>query len=669
MSKINTPIAQSAATRPAELRGLKNLGANTVSICEPWSFHTKIPPSIAGDKEKFGEWKLSPSSEHLFFTATEALNPGVRPSKQNPVRMIHGLIADYDIKIRDGMTESLPERYAAELEPTWRTQTFSGGARLIWMFEHPIAMDVPVLAQKFMRVAKNELRLEKLLPALDEAAWKDLSKFYDVGCEWQRVSRNTIPVDLLNSWLWQATQKIDAGKLSDVTIPLEVVEEEVHRRFPGRWDGQFEVGRRGCVFFDLDATNPTSAIVTEAGMICFSTDKLFYSWRDIFGAPFVRAFESDKIGRITANTYFDGRFYYSKGIRGFWDSALKEDYSMTLRTTHGLDPSRRKGDTASEIDRALVHVQKVARVDALAPKIYHPEDVFHENGKRYLNISRVRAMPPAETEQEWGVNFPWLGEFFNSCWDKPVSRQKEQFLDWFKRYYCSALAGNPAKGHALFLAGPIASGKTLTTGVLGKAFGGMVPADSFLLNETTFNKEMLETGLWVVDDATSAHDPKAHLRFSENVKKFVANSLFNYNAKYKDETAVTWNGRLVVALNDDEIGIRMVPALEQSIEDKLVVLRFGQARLTFPSREKLEGIIDVELPFLLRWLVDWEPPAYLLNGGRFGLNYIHPKLRIMALNSGGLSDLFGIIEMWVNGTGATCGQPTVSIVRRRPLSY
>jgi len=335
-------------------------------------------------------------------------------------------------------------------------------------------------------------------------------------------------------------------------------------------------------------------------------------------------------------------------MRGSWEAATKEDYALRLRTVHGLEPAKRRHETASEVDKALIHVQSYARIDGVAPKIYSTEDLFIENGKRYLNNSRVRAMQPAATPQEYGINFPWLGEFFDTCWDHPIVCQKEHCFDWWRRFYVSALQGDLEKGLALFLGGPVDCGKTLTTFLIGESVGGKVPADSFLLNETTFNKEMLEAGLWVVDDAAPARDTKVHERFSENVKKFVANTLFNYHAKFRDAAAISWDGRLVVAFNDNEIGIRMVPALEQSIEDKLMLLRFRKPVRPFPSRQELRAIIRRELPFFLRWLLDWTPPQRLQDGGRFGKNYIHPKLRLLALRNSGLSDFFGIIEIFGN---------------------
>jgi hypothetical protein len=142
-------------------------------------------------------------------------------------------------------------------------------------------MDVPQLAERFLDVAKRHLQLEKLLPGLDKPAWEKLDNFYEVGQNWNKLSTALIPASLLQCWIFEAAKKTEARDLWGITIPLDVIEEEVHKRFPGRWQGSFEVGQRGPVFFREDSHNPTSAVVTEAGMICFSTEKLFYSWRDI----------------------------------------------------------------------------------------------------------------------------------------------------------------------------------------------------------------------------------------------------------------------------------------------------------------------------------------------------------------------------------------------------
>lgn len=397
-------------------------------------------------------------------------------------------------------------------------------------------------------------------------------------------------------------------------------------------------------------------------MICFSQEKVFYPWQEIFGTAFVKKYETEKIGRAAEGVYFDGRYYYRKNAAAHWESLTKEDFATQLRAFHEIDPTRHKGETASECDQVIAHVQRHQRVDGVAPRIYWNDDIFIENGKRYLNISRVKPLAPVETPQRWGERFPWLAGFLGTCWDEPMQVQRDYFFAWFKRFYVGALRGNPPKGQALFVAGLPDRGKTLLATIIAKAMGGSADAKDILLANTKFNKEAMEVGLWVVDDGSAAQDERRHKCFSELVKAVVANSSFNYEPKFKDAATTSWTGRLLVCLNDAEAGIGMIPALEPSIEDKLMILRFSDAERHFPERAELQEIIDEELPYFLRWLTDWEMPNEIQGRSRFGCkNYIHPVLRLKAMNSNGLSDLVDVLKLWIKrcAPASTCGNEWV----------
>jgi hypothetical protein len=266
---------------------------------------------------------------------------------------------------------------------------------------------------------------------------------------------------------------------------------------------------------------------------------------------------------------------------------------------------------------------------------------------------------PADVAQTWGENFPWLAQFLDTGWDdnlvpcvvqnKPAQPPKKIFLAWFKRTYLTALQGNMHKGHALFIVGKVGLGKTLlSTKIVGGAMGGGSEAADFLLGSSDFNKELAHVGVWNIDDGKANSDPKSHQKFADMIKRAVANPSMSYHGKNKDQQRVEWNGRVIVTLNDDVSSIGMIPDIDTGLEDKIIVLKFSDKSRTFPPKAQLEAIIQAELPYFLRWLVDWEVPAELIGEHRFGINaYIHEETRVAALHSGGVRDLLEIIELWI----------------------
>lgn len=178
--------------------------------------------------------------------------------------------------------------------------------------------------------------------------------------------------------------------------------------------------------------------------------------------------------------------------------------------------------------------------------------------------------------------------------------------------------------------------------------GGLSDASDFLQGNSCFNAELLECALWTLDDAIAATDPQSHQKFSEMIKRCAANPFFGYHKKYIDSQRVEWNGRVIVTLNDTPQSLRIIPNVDSSLEDKIVVLRFNDSARTFPTKHELEATILNELPYLLRWLVDTETSVDVTGGNRFGIKaYIHEDTRVSALHSGGLSDIMELVELWI----------------------
>jgi hypothetical protein len=634
-----------------------------MALCEPWAFAPKIPPGATQNKGAFCDWEAEAGTEHLFYTASEGLNAAMRTSKLNPIRNLHGLIADYDcpgacLEMASGALSKQP----TENRPNWLSRTFSGGGRLVWLFEEPIPMENVALTKAFLVTAAADLKIKKFLPGLDEPAWKELHKIYEVGTEWTPLNRSPLPTFRIFAMLEKASRKV-LWRKEGVSIPLGIVAEEVDKRFPGRWHGEFKEGARGCAFFDPDSTNPTASIVTETGMVCFSKEKTFYRWIDIFGAEFVRKYEEDRIGAAAADTYYDGRQYWSKSEGGIWEASGKDDYVIRLKVLHRIHATKERLETCSEADRVLSFIHENRRVSGAVPRIYGEEDLLHYNGRKFVNCAAVKVIQPAESAQTWGEDFPWIAQFLDTCWSEKLvpcvkegvapARAKDIFLAWFQRFYVSARQGDVLKGHALFLVGGVNLGKTLLSlRIVGDAMGGGSEASDFLLSESHFNRELMHVGVWNIDDGSVNADPRVHQKFSDMVKRAVANPNMSYHAKHQDQQRVEWNGRIVTTLNDDASSISMLPTIGCGVEDKIIVLKFSDGERAFPAKPELEKTISGELPYFLRWLIDWETPKEIVGPQRFGIHaFIDQDTREAALNSGGVGDLLELVQLWIRRSG------------------
>ncbi|MDF7827003.1 hypothetical protein P4B35_23465 [Pontiellaceae bacterium B12227] len=213
--------------------------------------------------------------------------------------------------------------------------------------------------------------------------------------------------------------------------------------------------------------------------------------------------------------------------------------------------------------------------------------------------------------------FPWLHDYFAGYFDPP--EQLDYFYAWLKRWYESALEGRMRPGQASFFAGVPNTGKTLLSNVIfSRIFGGHIDASSFLSGEDGFNSHLFTSAVWAVDDVVPLTDNKSHLKFSALIKKMAANRTFSVREKYRVDKLIEWNGRVVVTCNTDPESIRILPDVDLSNRDKINLFRIAEHD-TFTFPRDVESIIAAELPFFLRWLLDWQPPDKVLGDSRYGV--------------------------------------------------
>lgn len=607
---------------------IANLVTQDVEMAEPWSFVPSVPKFKA--KKHYKEWLSQDSTEHCLYSGFTGLIPSLRIHKDaNPIHSVHALVADFDAEIKDEDLSSMLER-AGDSAPNWVHMTPSGGARLVWIIERPVLIPSSAVLMKMLRIAAKSLDIRGLLPGFDyQDAFLNPTIYYDVGRDWMEVDGSQVmSASLIEGWIMKASENT---KWQGEEIPLEAIEQQVQAKFPNRWNGPFVEGARGVRFWDPIADNPTAAIVRPTGMQCFTGSAGFVPWSKIFGPQFVEQFTSAHLGDVINGVWYDGKNYWYQSADGKWEARAEREMARWLKVEQGLAAEKEKNATFSEVEHALYMVDQHRRVVGAAPFVYLPPGMIEFMGKRVLNTARVTPLHPAESVADWGDRFPWISNFLEKFFDN--DDQLLYFLSWLKRFYCSALDGSPSQGQALFIAGEPGQGKTLLSNrIVSGLVGGHQDAAQFLLGASSFNKELFHHGLWTVDDATPGDSAADHKKFSSLLKKVTANTTFEYHAKFQDSVMVEWTGRVVITGNLDAESLRILPDLDTSILDKIMLFRAATIDKMFPERHVLQSTITRELPYLAAWLVEFEIPDECVSAqARYGVKgYHHPELRLAA---------------------------------------
>ena len=606
---------------------IPNLRARTAAPIKPWDGKIELPNFE--NKEAFRAWASDDTTDSIFVSGFEGVNPHARINKNNEPHKMHGLIADYDTPLTDEiLLEGLARGSKPGFKPMFAHKTFSNGARVVWMFEEPIHV-LPGVLKEFLGLLVKETKAKSMFPRMDEAIFKP-DQYYAWMPGAIKFADQPIRSEAVHSILADAVEKSKKYRgEGEVAIPLDRIYQKIQEVYPGRWTGSFEEGMRGPLFWMEDGVDRVGSQVTKTGMISYSTrsPKGFMTWADLFGAGWVREFQEDRFGGPMQSYWFDGKYYWKKDLERFWQSQESGNTRHDIVGTFGLSAAPDARGALSEADEVMRRIREGRRVHGAIPCLYDPREAIMRNGKRILNISKTRVMQPEEESGAWGENFPWLAKFLDQAID-PIE-SLPYLMAWLKRFYVSALEGKLLPGQAVFIAGPVGQGKTFFgTEIVSRLMGGGCDASDYLVQGSSFNAELFEVALWNVDDSSSADSAEAHKRFSRMIKRGVANTKHTYHRKFHDAETVNWNGRIIDTLNDDPESIQAVPHTDGSILDKISLFKFqGHKLFENIGYVELEAALENELPHFAAWLRDWEVPEEFLGSKRYGVkSYHHPML-------------------------------------------
>lgn len=613
---------------------LRNLSAAEASRLDITCAPTSQLPEFA-DKAAYRRWCADPKTDHAFVSGYEGLSPALRVSGSNPPALLHTLIAEYDAKVPADWVERCRKATAS---PTWVTLTYSGHARAYWALAKPVDASHPTLLAAFTKIAWAELKVAKLLPGFETKESSSPTQYFEIGKEWVQVGGG-IPAELASGWLLRAAESVQWAKES-VNVSWERLREEGERRWPGRWPGGwagFQEGARGIRFWDSTG-DAESVLVVASGCVCFTGDRAYLSWADIFGSDWVRRQTDETLGAACQGIYYEVKAArYWMLTDGAW-YPYGVDALRRLLVGKGLSAHARKGESQSDVDRALLFIEQHNPIAGVFPAFHRREEVFSVAGLKLLNISRLELVRPLPGEaKEWGDGFPWIAHFLESLFREQLGI----YLDWLAHFYQGCLAGKPSRGLALFLAGPTSCGKTfLNNAVHAQLFGGSEDASRFLMGEDAFNSSLFAVPVWTIDDAVASTEARTRLRFSQVVKSVVANDRLKMRGMYREGVTLPWCGRVCVTLNDDPESIQMLPSTEINLMDKIMLLR------AYSADDKLDWLSDeevaAELPGLARWLT--RPRTWR---GRFGVLPYHQRdLLCEAVDSSSTSGARELWDLW-----------------------
>jgi hypothetical protein len=605
---------------------------------KPWEIVSEAP--VIEDKKEFKAWCLGLATKHHFLSGFSGITPQIRVSYESnnaPFKM-SALIVDYDAATTEDRLLDLVANPVTEFVPAYAVITHSGYARLVWLFEADILLAAKAQIKEFLVQLSRRLALNKWLAGMDTGALSDPCRYYELGSKWIPLTPDyRIPASFLQLWLLEASSKINLDEgYSENKIPMEDIAEAVEAKYPGRWSGPFEEGRRGVRFWDLLAADKTGAVIMRNGVMAFSGEQAFMPWRTLLGDSFVNKYKADRTADVRTRVVFDGRDYWWRETdEGSWKTLDNTSLTRHLKVA-GFESRAMKRETSSEIERILDDVTFNCRVEKAMPFIHYPQGVITYDGNKFLNTATAKCMEPArdasvQTIGEAQKQIPFIWSLLKALfYDKGLGEGQEYtqvyyLLAWLKRFYLGGLCHAPTQGQAVVVIGPVSIGKSLfTNAIIAPLVGGYSDATPYFIDDVTWTATLMNKPLMTIDDSKPVMSHAALIKFSASLKKVVANTRMIYNEKYKQTGEAPWFGRVIVLANADSNSLQIIPDMDMSNKDKLMLFKCSGTKLDFPERAEIDRTLSQELPVFARFLELWEPPESIMSGDRrFGVKAFH----------------------------------------------
>lgn len=272
----------------------------------------------------------------------------------------------------------------------------------------------------------------------------------------------------------------------------------------------------------------------------------------------------------------------------------------------------------TEIEAELVGAQLKRSVDYAGPIAGHKCGPFVAPSGQVALVTSSYRLPEGS-----GKTTKHLDKFFGELFGP---QQTDVVLAWLKVARESLTRGDFRPGQALVLAGPSACGKSFFQALVTQFLGGRSGKPyRYMVGETSFNSDLAEAEHLSIEDEHASTDIRSRRKFGASLKEFTVNEQISIHAKGRKAITLPTFRRVTISTNDEPENLMILPPLDGSILDKLILLKCGRATMSEDRKENWQRL-TAELPALAAALKSWRVPRSMACP-RFGVKaFHHPEL-------------------------------------------
>ncbi|WP_009959269.1 hypothetical protein [Verrucomicrobium spinosum] len=293
----------------------------------------------------------------------------------------------------------------------------------------------------------------------------------------------------------------------------------------------------------------------------------------------------------------------------------------------GMLTASAKHEVASEFEEYATMVQSHRPVGYAGPLAGHCKGLRRVNGQMIL-VTTDPCLP-----QPMPGPWPVMHALIEGLFASPEHDQRVYLYGWLQCAIQALHAHWRKAGQVLVMAGPVKSGKSLFQKVITQLLGGRECRPyGYMTGATDFNADMFGCEHLRLDDENGNTDIKARRQFGARIKELLYGHEQRLHGKHKDALLLDPVWRMSVALNEEPENMQVLPPLDDSLEDKLMILRAARCPMPMPTGSLEEesafwSTLMNELPHFTHFLLhEFEIPA-ALRDSRSGIrHWHHPEL-------------------------------------------
>jgi len=317
-----------------------------------------------------------------------------------------------------------------------------------------------------------------------------------------------------------------------------------------------------------------------------------------------------------------GRYFLQDNREKFL--SLNGDAVKRQLKLRGFRGAAQQGDNMSEVDQILAEATHTASCEYAGPLAGHKTGVLQFKGSRVL-VTDDPMIIEAEAKP-----FPMIQRVAEELFQASETTQLLHVFGWLHMARLMMKAGKPMPGQAFVMAGPRNCGKNLFQDLITEMLGGRVARPyRYMAGKSEFNADLFRAEHLMIADEAPFQDITSRRLFGTRIKDFAVNQFQSCHGKHKDALTLAPCWRLTVSTNDESENLIMLPPLDNSIEDKIMLFKVAPAQMpmeadTPAGRDAFWEGLMAELPGFIWFVENFRVPVELKDP-RFGIKAYHHK--------------------------------------------